>query len=119
MSDRIEIHSISAHGFHGVYPEERKNGQRFLVDLLLTLKSKKASKSDSLSDAIDYSKVIAVVNKVLIGDPVNLIEHLAEIIAQKILKEFPVKSVEVVVHKPDAPVGIEVGDIAVRITRSK
>jgi len=89
------------------------------VDLLLTLKSKKASKSDSLSDAIDYSKVIAVVNKVLIGDPVNLIEHLAEIIAEKILKKFPVKSVEVVVHKPDAPVGIEVGDIAVRITRSK
>jgi dihydroneopterin aldolase len=119
MSDRIEIHSISAHGFHGVYPEERKNGQRFLVDLLLTLKSKKASKSDSLDDAIDYSNVIAVVNKVLIGDPVNLIEHLAEIIAETILKEFPVKSVEVVVHKPDAPVGIEVGDIAVRITRSK
>jgi len=119
MSDRIEIHSISAHGFHGVYPEERKKGQRFLVDLLLTLKTKKASKSDSLNDAIDYSKVIAVVNEVLIGDPVNLIEHLAEIIAQKILKEFPVKSVEVVVHKPDAPVGIEVGDIAVRITRSK
>ena len=62
MSDRIEIQSISAHGFHGVYPEERKNGQRFLVDLSLTSKSKKASKSDSLDDAIDYSKVIAAVN---------------------------------------------------------
>ena len=119
MSDRIEIKAISAHGFHGVYPEERKIGQRFLVDLSLTSKSKKAAKSDSLEDAIDYSKVIATVNSVLIGDPVNLIEHLAEIIAEKVLKEFPVKSVEVVVHKPDAPVGIEVGDIAVRITRSK
>jgi dihydroneopterin aldolase len=119
MSDRIEIQAISAHGFHGVYPEERKNGQRFLVDLSLTLKSKKASKSDSLDDAIDYSKVIAAVNKILIGDPVNLIEHLAEVISQKILKEFPVKSIEVVVHKPDAPVGVEVGDIAVRIIRNK
>jgi dihydroneopterin aldolase len=119
MRDRIEIHSISAHGFHGVYPEERKNGQRFLVDLSLTLKSKKASKSDLLEDAIDYSKVIAAVNKILSGDPVNLIEHLAEVIAEKILKEFPVKSVEVVVHKPDAAVGVEVGDIAVRIIRSK
>jgi len=119
MSDRIEIHAISAHGFHGVYPEERQEGQKFLVDLSLTLKSKKAAKSDSLEDAIDYSKVIAAVNKILVGDPVNLIEHLAEIIAAKVLKDFPLKSVEVVVHKPDAPVGVEVGDIAVRITRRK
>ena len=119
MSDRIEILAISAHGFHGVYPEERKNGQRFLVDLSLTPKSKKAGKSDSLEDAIDYSKVIELVNNILTGEPVNLIEHLAEIMANKVLKEFPVKSIEVVVHKPDAPVGIEVGDIAVRIMRTK
>ncbi len=119
MSDRIEILAISAHGFHGVYPEERKNGQRFLVDLSLTPKSKKAGKSDSLEDAIDYSKVIELVNNILTGEPVSLIEHLAEIIANKVLKEFPVKSIEVAVHKPDAPVGNEVGDIAVRIMRTK
>ena len=74
---------------------------------------------DQISDAVDYSQVIKVVHQILIGEPVNLIEHLAQIIANALLESFALDSVEVVVHKANAPVGLPVRDIAVRIKRSK
>ena len=117
MRDRIEISGIHGFGFHGVFPEEQKNGQNFYVDLVLTFKGSRASKSDNLEDAIDYSKVILATKAVIEGPAFNLIERLAEEIAQNVLKSFPAKSVEVTVHKPQAPVGVEVADIAIRIRR--
>jgi dihydroneopterin aldolase len=117
MSDQIEILGIEGFGYHGVFPQERRDGQNFLVDIVLKLKSSKARKSDQLSDAIDYSRVISLVHETIVGEPFNLIERLAEVIAEKILATYDVKSVEVVVHKPDAPIGLKVSDIALRIKR--
>ncbi len=119
MSDYIEIKSISGFGYHGLFEHERQNGQSFAVDVRLELEKKKASKSDDIKDAVDYSEVAKLVYAHIVGEPVNLIEHLAELIAQELLELFPLKSVEVVVHKANAPVGLPVGDIAVRIKRSK
>lgn len=119
MSDFIEIHGIAGFGYHGLLDYERKNGQSFGVDVKLELKKKKAGKSDSIDDTVDYSEVIRVVHEIIVGEPVNLIERVAELIAQALLKNFPLKSVEVVVHKANAPVGFPVGDIAVRIKRSE
>ena len=119
MSDFIEIEGISGFGYHGLFDHERKNGQSFSADVKLELKDKRASKSDEISDAVDYSQVIKVVHQILIGEPVNLIEHLAQIIANALLESFALDSVEVVVHKANAPVGLPVRDIAVRIKRSK
>ena len=119
MSDFIEIEGISGFGYHGLFDHERKNGQSFSADVKLELDGKKASKSDEISDAVDYSQVIKVVHEIIIGEPVNLIERLAEKIASALLKGFPIKSVEVVLHKANAPVGLPVKDIAVRIKRSK
>lgn len=117
MSDRIELIGIEGFGYHGLYPQERREGQRFLADVKLTLKKSKAGKSDALKDAIDYSKVVALVHETLVGEPVNLIEKLAEVIAEQILAQYSIKAVEVVLHKPDAPVGLKIADIAVRIKR--
>jgi len=119
MNDFIEIHGIAGFGYHGLFDHERKNGQSFAVDVKLELKRKKAGKSDSIDDAVDYSSVIKSVHEMIIGEPVNLIERLAELIAKDLLKKYPVRSVEIVVHKANAPVGFPVGDIAVRIKRSK
>ena len=119
MSDFIEIEGISGFGYHGLFDHERRNGQSFSADVKLELKGKKASKSDEISDAVDYSEVIKLVHQIIIGEPVNLIEHLAENIANALLEEFSVTSVEVVLHKANAPVGLPVRDIAVRIKRSK
>lgn len=119
MSDLIEIHGIAGFGYHGLFDHERANGQSFKVDVILELKNRKASKSDAIEDAVDYSEVINRVHALINGDPVNLIERLAQLIANDLLKKFPLKSVEVVVHKANAPVGFPVGDIAVRIKRSR
>ena len=119
MSDFIEIEGISGFGYHGLFDHERRNGQSFSADVKLELKGKKASKSDEISDAVDYSEVIKLVHQIIIGEPVNLIEHLAENIANALLEEFSITSVEVVLHKANAPVGLPVRDIAVRIKRSK
>ena len=119
MSDFIEIHGIAGFGYHGLFDHERVNGQGFGVDVKLELKKKKVFKSDAIDDAVDYSKVVRVVHEIIVGQPVNLIERLAELIAQTLLNTFPIKSVEVVVHKSNAPVGLPVADIAVRIKRLK
>jgi len=117
MSTHIVLTGIEGIGYHGVFPHERVEGQRFLVDVDLSLRSSKAAKSDDLNDAIDYARVISMVHEEIAGEPVNLIEKLAQKIASKLVSEFAVKKVEVTVHKPDAPVGLKVGDIAVRVTR--
>ncbi|MEI6219686.1 MAG: dihydroneopterin aldolase [Actinomycetes bacterium] len=118
MSDYIEIKGISGFGYHGLFDFERENGQNFSVDVRLELENKTASRSDAITDAVDYSKVAKLVHEFIVGEPVNLIEHLAHIIASELLRTYPLKAVEVVVHKPYASVGVPVTDIAVRIKRS-
>lgn len=118
--DKIILTGISAIGFHGVHDFEKKNGQLFSVDLEINLDLTKAGSSDNLSETIDYSLVVEIVIDILKGTPVNLIERLAEIISQNILNTFrQAKSVVVVIHKPDALVGAQILDIAVRIERAR
>ena len=119
MSDFIEIRGIAGFGFHGLFEHERVNGQQFSVDLKIELYNNAASMSDDINDAVDYSKVIRVVHQLIVGEPVNLIERLAELIAREILKTFEALSVEVTVHKANAPVGLPVEYIAIRILRSR
>ena len=88
------------------------------MDITVYLKVN-AKMARNINDAVDYSVVIAMTHAIIIGEPVNLIERLAEIIAQAILKTFPVASVEVTVHKRSAPVGVPIEDIAIRIRRTE
>lgn len=119
MSDHILIKEIRGFGYHGVFDHERTNGQEFLVDLDVELCDNKAGLSDNMNDGVDYSALISIAYKIIIGKPVNLIERVAEIIAEEILNTFPVLSVEVTVHKKGAPVSVPTSDIAVRILRIK
>jgi dihydroneopterin aldolase len=119
MNDFIEIHGIAGFGYHGLFANERENGQSFSVDVKLELVDKQASKTDSIADAVDYSQVVKIIYELITGEPVNLIERLAQLIATDLLNTFPLESVEVVVHKANAPVGVPVGDIAVRIRRKR
>ncbi len=119
MNDFIEIQGIAGFGYHGLFEHERNNGQSFSVDIKLELEHQRAQETDSIADAVDYSHAVVVVYELIVGRPVNLIERLAEMIAAALLDTFAVKSVEVVVHKANAPVGFPVGDIAIRIKREK
>jgi dihydroneopterin aldolase len=118
MSDSIKIEGITATGFHGVYTEERVKGQKFIVDVKLSLELKGIK--DDLTKTVNYADVAHLVVRHITGEPVNLIETLAEAIADEILKDFPlVEKVKVKVHKPEAPINLEFADVIVKVERQR
>jgi dihydroneopterin aldolase len=120
MSDQIIISGISAIGFHGVFPEERRDGQSFIVDVVLNFDLSPAGESDDLTKTVNYASVAELVVEEIAGDAVSLIETLATRISERLLKAFSlIDSVVVTVHKPSAPVAVKFADIAVTIERHR
>ena len=120
MNDKLILTGIEIFGYHGDLPEERKLGQKFLIDLELNLDLSVAGKSDKLSDTADYTKILELTEKVVGGKPKNLIEAVAEELAEKILQNFPnVESLKIILHKPNAPLKIKYLDVAVSIFRQR
>ena len=117
--DRISLTGITALGHHGVFSSERRQGQRFVVDLSCMLDLSLAASSDDLGQTIDYGSLAKAVVADIEGDPLNLIEALAERIAVTCLRYDAIQCVEVTVHKPQAPMPVDVADVAVTLTRSK
>lgn len=118
MSYQIDITGVSVKGFHGVLPEEKRSGQKFVVDLALKVKGN--TKRDEIRSVVDYSKVIDLVNEEVSGKSRNLIENLADQIASRILKDFKlVTEAKVTVHKPWAPITISFKDISVTVTKKR
>ena len=117
--DRVALRGLKARGHHGVFPREREEGQTFIVDIVLGLDTRPAAADDDLTKTVHYGIVAEEVVAVVRGEPVNLIETLAEHIAQVCLKHDMVREVEVCVHKPDAPITVPFDDVTVTITRSR
>jgi dihydroneopterin aldolase len=119
VGDRVSLRGLSATGHHGVLPEERRDGQTFVVDLDLILDTRAAAESDDLRDTVDYGGLATRVVDIVQGPPVNLIETLAAQVAAACLTDPRVISAAVTVHKPNAPVGVTFSDVAVSIERSR
>ena len=117
--DRVALRGLRGFGRHGVLPSERANGQPFLVDVDLGLDTRRAAKSDDLTDTVDYAGLADRVVALVEGEPVNLIETLAERIAAMCLEPEGVEQVQVTVHKPEAPVSVAFEDVSVTIMRSR
>ena len=117
MNDSISITGIRGFGYHGVLPSERADGQEFIVDVTLQFSLAPAGLSDDLTKSVHYGEVANDVHAEIVGDPVNLIEALAERIATRILTRQLVQSVVVTVHKPSAPIDVPFADVSVTITR--
>ncbi|MGC9542348.1 dihydroneopterin aldolase [Streptomyces sp. UG1] len=117
--DRVALRGLKARGYHGVFPEERREGQTFVVDLVLGLDTRPAAADDDLAKTVHYGIVAEEVVAVVEGEPVDLIETLAARVAQVCLKHEGVQEVEVTVHKPDAPITVPFDDVTVTITRSR
>jgi 7,8-dihydroneopterin aldolase/epimerase/oxygenase len=117
--DRIRLSGITAFGHHGVFSSERQQGQRFVVDVSCTLDLSSAASSDDLGQTIDYGALAKAVAADIERDPVNLIEALADRIASTCLRYDAIQCVEVTVHKPQAPMPVDVADVAVTLTRSR
>jgi dihydroneopterin aldolase len=118
-ADRIVVRGVEGFGYHGVLAEERANGQRFLVDLELEVDLKRAGEHDDLAATVDYSAVAKHALSVIEGEPFDLIETVAQRVAQQVLSDPLVESVAVTVHKPEAPVGVPFADVSVTVVRRR
>ena len=117
-ADRLAVLGLTFRGFHGVLEHERRDGQDFVVDLALSLDTRAAARSDDLQDTVDYGSLVEDVRAVVEGDPVDLIETLAQRVADVCLAQPSVTEVEVTVHKPHAPIQATFQDVALTINRS-
>lgn len=117
--DQIRLSGVRARGHHGVLDHERRDGQDFVVDVLMELDLRPAGTSDELARTVHYGEVAADVVAVVEGEPRDLIETVAEEIAARVLARPLVEAVEVTVHKPQAPVGVPFGDVAVVVRRRR
>ena len=117
--DRLSVTGIEAVGHHGVFDHERRDGQVFRVDLVLGLDTTGAAASDALDDTVDYGGLVGRVRTAVETDPVNLIERLAERIAEVCLADDRVQWTEVTVHKPQAPIDATFTDVTLTISRRR
>ena len=115
--DRIVLTGLRVRGRHGVYPDERRDGQEFVVDLSLTLDTAPAAASDDVADTVHYGELAEDVAAIIAGPPVALLETLADRIARAALTRPRVRSATVTVHKPQAPIPLDFADVAVTIQR--
>jgi len=119
VADRISLSGLRVFGRHGVFAHERADGQTFVVDVVLVLDTAKAAASDDVQDTVDYGDLASRVVDVVAGEPVNLIETLAQRIADVALADHRVEEVEVTVHKPEAPVPARFDDVSVTLVRRR
>jgi dihydroneopterin aldolase len=117
--DRVAVRGLRARGHHGVFPREREQGQTFVVDIVLGVDTRPAASGDDLSRTAHYGIVSEEVVAIVQGEPVDLIETLAQRIADQCLKHEAVQEVEVTVHKPDAPITVPFDDVTITIVRSR
>ena len=117
--DRLTLVGLEAVGHHGVFDFERRDGQVFRVDLVLGLDTSAAAASDDLADTVDYGGLAARVKDGIERDPVDLIETLAQRLADLCLEDDRVHWAEVTVHKPHAPIEATFSDVTLTILRSR
>lgn len=115
--DEITLTGIRAFGRHGVYDQERRDGQEFVVDATLFLSTRRAAETDDVVDTVHYGEVAERIAAIVAGDPVNLLERLAARIADDLLAHGAVRRVAVTVHKPQAPIPVPFDDVTVTIRR--
>lgn len=103
--DKILMHHLQFYGYHGVLEEEKRLGQKFIVDVELFLDLKVAGTTDDVKDTVSYADVYADVKNLVENQQFHLIEALAETIGDSILKQYQsLRKVMVRVKKPEAPV---------------
>jgi 7,8-dihydroneopterin aldolase/epimerase/oxygenase len=119
VSDTVRLVGLRTRGRHGCLPAERELGQEFVVDVTLSLDTAPAAAGDDLTKTVDYGALALELAGVVEGEPVNLIETLAERLASVCLAHDLVEEAEVSVHKPAAPIPLPFDDVVVTIRRGR
>ena len=120
LGDRIFVTGLVIHAHHGVMEHESKVGQRFVLDLELSIDLKDAARSDKLVDTVSYSAIVETASRAFTAQSYRLVETAAGAVAEALLAGFArVASVRVTVRKPHAPIAATFDDVGVIITRAR
>lgn len=118
--DKINITDLEVYAYHGVFPEEKKNGQKFYVCADLYVDTREAGLTDDLTKSVHYGEVCQYITKEMTKESYDLIEKCAEILSNGILEEFPlVKEITLQIKKPEAPIGLPFGMVSVTVNRKR
>ena len=112
----VRVSGLRVHGYHGVLPAERRDGQTFVVDAALHVVP---PGSDDLADTVDYAVLSDRLAAIVAGEPVDLIETLASRLADACLDDPRVDRVEITVHKPEVPLAVTVDEVSVTLVRDR
>lgn len=117
--DKITLTGLKVQAHHGVFEFEREHGQLFVIDVVAWLDLSPAALSDDLANTVHYGELAEEIVAAVAHDPVDLIETVAERVAQVVLAHSVVERVDVTVHKPQAPISVPFSDVAVTIERTR
>ncbi|PSL27144.1 dihydroneopterin aldolase [Planomicrobium soli] len=118
--DVIHINDMEFYGYHGVFPEETKLGQRFRLTVSLAVDLKRAGETDELEHTVHYGEVYEACRSIVEGSPKKLVEAVAEEVAANILNSFSlVKGIRVLLIKPDPPIPGHYKSVAIELTRGE
>ncbi|MCU1639729.1 MAG: folB [Nocardia sp.] len=118
-TDRIELRGLRIFGHHGVFDFEKRDGQEFVVDVTLWTDFSAAAKSDDLADTVHYGELADQVVRIVAGEPRDLIETVVSEIADEVMNDPRIQAVEVVLHKPSAPIPHTFEDVRVVTSRRR
>ena len=119
MTDELSVRGIECFAHHGVFDFERREGQTFVVDLVLGFDTSAAAATDDLAKTVNYGTLVMDVKAAVERDPVDLVETVAQRIADVCLTDTRVEWARVTLHKPDAPIDATYSDVALTITRTR
>lgn len=120
MRDVIKLKAMKFYGYHGLFPEENKLGQIFIVHATLYTSLQKAGLSDRMEDSVHYGEAFETIKEIVEGEPKNLIESVAETIARTLLERFSlVEAVKIEVEKPSPPINGHYDGVAIEIYRER
>lgn len=116
--DRISIRRIGVFAYHGIYEEEGRLGQRFYISVDAHLDLRPAGRADDLEKSVSYADIAARVQEIAVGQRYQIIEALAEAVADDLLRAFPlIEDISITVEKPAAAVAAILDSISVTIHR--
>ena len=118
--DKISIKGLRLFAYHGVNPEEKENGQTFVIDMDYDVNIARACQMDSIDDTVSYARVVKVIRKAFCENKYDLIEKAAQVVADAVLEEFPdIFKVDITLKKPEAPIKADFDYVAVTISRER
>ncbi len=118
--DKIIVKGLKLFAYHGVNPEEKVDGQNFILDITATLDASKAKKTDNVDDTVSYAKIIKIARAVFTEKSYDLIEAAANKVAVSVMESFPMlESITVMLKKPEAPIKADFDYVAVEVSVSR